>query len=242
MGALNDFRAGQVVFDDSAQAAGSNRAIQRYLDYMQSVQGDVAYPTGFATDNEVQSIPLYTPTVSGGTFDLDFTLADGTLFSANAIAFGANAATIEGAIDTGATGNVTGWTNGDISVSGGDLNTAPVVLTFNGASVSGANHGLTVIDGALLTGGGSANAITQTTAGQANRAAWAMLKVLNVVDTIPEQGQTTGFNVIGDRGIMYLNPPAVVLKALALQAAIDDGVDAIETILLDGLRANGVAV
>jgi hypothetical protein len=46
---------------------------------------------------------------------------------------------------------VAGWTNGDISVSGGPLTDDPIVLTFDGTSVTHQNHAQTTINGSSLT-------------------------------------------------------------------------------------------
>ena len=112
---------------------------------------------------------------------------------------------------------------------GGPLTTTPVTLTFDGASVDGGNHGLTVIDGASLTGGGTAGAVSESTAGQTGRPAWEALQMSGIIGgTIPEQGEDA--NSITDAGgwrgmPQRLSVPAI--KALALQAARDDGHDAI---------------
>ncbi|MHA2266127.1 MAG: hypothetical protein ACXAEN_27345 [Candidatus Thorarchaeota archaeon] len=138
---------------------------------------------------------------------------------------------------------VSGWTASDISVAlTGDLTTNPATFTYDGTSVAGANHGTMVVDDTLLTGGGSAGAVTVSTAGQTTRPALAVLRSMNAVSTVPDQGDTAGLVVVGVAGSMYLNPSADVLRALALQAAIDDDNDALETAILDGLRANGVEV
>jgi hypothetical protein len=122
--------------------------------------------------DEVQSIAAHVATVSGGTFALTINLTLGT-FTTAGIAYNANAATIETAIDVAATAaGIVGWTNGDISVAGGDLVTTPVTLTYDGASVASLNQGAVTIDGALLTGGGSAGAVTTTTAGNSPIASW----------------------------------------------------------------------
>lgn len=106
-----------------------------------------------ATTNEVQAIEQYAVNFSGGTFTLtfDLNLATGD-FTTAAIAYNANAATVETAIDVAATlAGVTGWANGDITVSGGPLTAGDLVLTFDGTSVDQLDHGQTTINGALLT-------------------------------------------------------------------------------------------
>jgi hypothetical protein len=83
--------------------------------------------------NEVQEIDVYNGAVTGGTFRIELPAS----FTTAPIAFDANAATIEAAIDAAATGVIVGWTNGDIAITGGPLTTTPVVLTFSGDSVAG---------------------------------------------------------------------------------------------------------
>jgi hypothetical protein len=241
MGALTDFVANAITYDKSDQSAGIGRAVKRYFDELAKVQGDPAYPSGYAVTNEVQS--MATATQTAGNMTLSFTLASGETFTTASILFSAVAATIESAIDSAATtASVVGWTNGDITVSGGAVDANPVVFTFDGVSVAGQNHAdivLADVDGT----GGAWGAVTVTTNGQENRSAWAVMNMINVVSgTIPIQGTILPLTVDGQQGSMHLNPNADVLRALALQASIDDGSDAVETAILDGLRANGVAV
>lgn len=126
--------------------------------------------------DEVQSIAQDDTDHTGGTFALTINLSNGESFTTAAIVFNAAAGVIETAIDVAATAlPVTGWTNGDITVSGGILQAAgaAVVLTFDGASVDDLNHGLTVFDGALLTGGVEpATRVTVTTEGSAPVTGW----------------------------------------------------------------------
>lgn len=177
-------------------------------------------PAAYGAKDEVQSIAIYEGTVSGGDFTLTVTLRDGTTFTTAAIAFDANAATIEGAIDTAATGVVAGWTNGDITVAGGTLDSAPVTLTFDGDSVAGQNHALSTIDGTGLTGGGSAGTITATTEGQTARPARAVLYNLGVIAdaTPPAQGLTTA----PTKGANLLGVPPWVVRELAQEVAFED--------------------
>lgn len=246
MGALNDFITNQVVYDNSDQATAIERSMKRYFDELTKIQGDPAYPAGFDVTNEIQS--MATSTATGGTFTITIILRNGETATTAAIAFGAIASVVETAIDTAITTEITGWTNGDISVSGGAVNVAPVVFTYDGTSVAGQKIVLMTVDGALLTGG-SEGAVTVTTDGQTTRESWAVLRFINVIGSVtpPIQGGVVGLVVVGERGNMQLQPNADVLNALALQCALDDGVGdteiaAIEFAILDGLRANGVSV
>lgn len=214
----------------SSTAPGVDKSIRRQLEAMGVMLGDPVVSGDTAVIDEVQSLAVHSGTVDGGTFTLEFTLAAGANFTTAGIAHNANAATIEAAIDSAATAaSVPGWTNSDISVAGGPLTTTPVTFTFDGDSVDGANHALIVVDGASLTGGGSAGAVSQTTAGQAGRPAWEALQLAGIIGgTIPEQGENADSitDAGGWRGMpQRLSIPAI--KALALQAARDDGNDAI---------------
>lgn len=178
---------------------------------------DPAVPAAYAVKDEVQSIAIYDGTVSGGDFTLTITLRNGATFTTAAIAFDANAATIEAAIDTASPASVG---DGDIAVTGGPLTTDPVVLTFSGASVAGNNHALTTIDGTGLTGGGTAGEITATTEGQTVRNARAVLYNLGVIAdaTPPAQGLTTA----PTKGDNLLGVPPWVVRELAQEVAFED--------------------
>jgi len=346
MGVIADIRniTGKKTINPDA-VDGIPGRIADYLERLDNIAGDPAYPAVLDTKNELQSIAQFVPTVSGGTFTLTVLLRNGQTFTTAAIAFGAsaatiesaidasadgvdevqsiaqdatdhtggtfaltiklqnaetfttagiafnaNAATIEGAIDTAATGVITGWTNGDISVSGGilqaagaavvltfdgtsvaadnhvltvfdgalltggsepatrvtvttegslpvvgwtngdisvaggDLNTAPVTLTFDGTSVAGVNHALTTADGSSLTGGGSMGAITETTAGQSKRTSWAVLEIIGATTgSIPAQGAITPITGSDGRHKFAAFPNNLVLRHLCQEADAEDG-------------------
>jgi len=234
MGVITDIRdiTGKKTINPSA-VDGIPAHVADYLKRLENITGDPAYPAAFNTKNEAQSIAQFVPTVSGGTFTLTVTLANGETFTTAAIAFGASAATIESAIDTAATGVVTGWTNGDISVAGGDLNTAPVTLTFDGTSVAGTNHSLTTADGSALTGGGSMGAITETTPGQTKRTSWAVLDIIQALTgNPPTQGEISPIVGSDGRHKFAAFPDNLVLRHLCQEAdAEDDSPDG----LLDAL-------
>lgn len=210
--------------DSTLSATANQRVMKAYVDNLISVQGDPAYKTRDAIKDEVQSIAQHVATVSGGTFALEVKLFNAETFTTAGIAFDAIASVIETAIDVAASGVVTGWTNGDITVSGGDLNTAPVVLTYDGASVLSQKHHLTIIDGALLTGGGSAGAVTVTTAGQPNRPALATMNLIGLTNDTQDIGSLpVAADYVGARGDLHLNPNELVLKMLATEAGIECG-------------------
>ena len=118
---------------------------------------------------------------------------------------------------------VVGWSNGDITVAGGHLNTNPVTLTYDGTSVKEQNHAAVTMDDALLTGGGSGGAITTTTEGQSDRLGYAALTQLGIVSgTIPaEDVVPTALVVAAPPGARLLS--AETIRAIALEIAIAEG-------------------
>jgi len=86
--------------------------------------------------NEVQNLAQIAST--SGNWKLTFTVPGSDAVTTANLAFDINAAELETAINVAATAaGVTGWTNGDISVSGAaDINAGALVLTFDGTSVS----------------------------------------------------------------------------------------------------------
>lgn len=236
MGVITDIRniAGKKTINPDA-VDGIPARVADYLETLENITGDPAYPAALDTKDEVQSIAQFIPTVSGGDFTLTVLLDNGETFTTADIVYNASAVTIESAIDTAASGTVTGWTNGDISVSGGDLNTAPVVLTFDGTSVAGANHALTIADGTGLTGGGSMGAITETTAGQTKRTSWAVLEIIGATTgSVPAQGEITPITGSDGRHKFAQFPNNLVLRHLCQEADAEDGSP---TGLLDALLA-----
>jgi hypothetical protein len=145
---------------------------------------------------------------------------------------GAASTTTEGAAA------VVGWTSGDISVSGGTLLAAgaDVVLTFDGASVSGQNHGQTVIDGSGLTGGSlDSPAETTNTNGQSKRSAWAALVAMGFATTsdVPAQGaDAVAFTPASYPGDNAYYPSQATIRALADEAAISDDNVLTRTVIL----------
>jgi hypothetical protein len=234
MGAIADFLSAAVTIDTTPPTDPLDRRVYRELKAIQDGDaGGFDVPSNLQAADEVQSIAIYVGTVSGGTFTLQFVLAGGKTFTTANIAFDANAATIEGAIDTAATAaGVVGWTNGDITVAGGPLTTTPVTLTFDGASVDEANHGLVVMDDALLTGGGSGGAITTTAEGQAARLGYAILRQLGILSgTVPAEGVVPSALVVG-ASVSERRISGATVRAIALEIAIAEGNDDIYAALV----------
>jgi len=219
---------------------GAQRAVASGIAALQARQGgDVDYPSGYAAVNEVQSIAIYSGTVSGGNFTLTVTLKDVPAFTTANIAHSANAATIEAAIDTAAAAaSVPGFVASDISISGGPLTTTPLTITYDGASVAGKNHAEIIINGAGLTGGGTAGDESVTTEGQTTRSALAVLFALGVLAGAPpvqDESGTVTAGTVNATNPAY--PGEDVIRALAAEAAVQDRVAALETniILAAGL-------
>lgn len=203
-----------------APSSPSLRELSRLLGSV----GDFDVPTSLLAVNEVQSIAKYGGTVTAGTPTLTITLASGKTFTTAAFAYNAAAATIQAAIDAAATAaGVSGWTNGDIVVAGGDLTAAPVTLTFSGASVAGQKPGLTSIDGTTLVGG-TAGAVSITTNGQSDRMAWALLQRFGLVNgTVPVQGSDpTGITAGYKRGQFPFGISDQLVQDLIEEATIED--------------------
>ncbi len=230
MGLISDFLSASVSIDITPPITPLDRRAYRELKAIVS-EGDSVLPSALQAADEVQSIAAYVATVSGGDFTLEFTLWNGETFTTAAIAWNADAATIEAAIDTAATAaSITDWTNADISVAlTGDLTTNPATITFDGASVTEANHVLVVMNDGGLTGGGSGGAITTTTEGQTDRLGYGVLIMLGILSgTVPAEGVTPSALVVsapvGARRIS-----AETIHAIALDIAVAENNVAIES-------------
>ena len=192
---------------------------------------DEAVPTAAAATDAVHTLAEDTVDHTGGTFTLTIAIRQASgleeSFTTAAIAYNANAATIEGAIDTAATSaSITGWTNGDISVAAAstDLQGGAVTLTFDGSSVDEANHTLTVFNDSMTGGTSPTTRVTKTTAGQTERAALAVLINYNIIDsgTIAEQAASTDSGGFVRATTQQRNVPGVIVKALCKEAAAED--------------------
>lgn len=236
MGTIQDWLDNSDTMQQSGQRVGLQRSVQEDLNKIKDLYADPARPSSYDAVNAVYTEGTYDGSVTGGDRTITITLFNGETFTTAAIAYNASAATIESAIDTAATGVVTGWTNGDISVSGGDPTTAAVVYTFDGSSVAGGRHTLS-IDGSGLTGGGSLGTVTETTPGQSVRYSWALLATLNVITAgMPDQGDNPSSLTVGEVGSSNpVVPNQQALRTIAKAAAIEDGNAQVETSILSAL-------
>lgn len=222
---------------DNLRQAG-DRAIYRDLNYAMQRAGDQDYPSGYDAIDEVQEIAAFGGAPSAGDFTLTISLKDEDAFTTAAIAYDADAATIEAAIDTAAAAaSIAGFVAGDIAVTGGPLTTTPIVLTYSGSSVSGKNHGEVTIDAGGVTGG-TAGAVSTTTDGQTQRTAWAILKVAGVVSGMPTvQGDTpSSLTVLNTRASFPQMISQDTIRALAHEAAVVDENEDVENEILRVLK------
>lgn len=130
--------------------------------------GKVGPYSGTAGTKEVQTITKDTGSITGGTYKLGFN----GVYTSN-IAFDANAATVQAALNAVATIVAVGG----VTVTGGPIGSSPLVVTFN----LGGNQSMIVDDSALLTGTTPGMAAAETTPG-----------VAGAVD-----GRQTAANIVG---------------------------------------------
>jgi hypothetical protein len=136
---VDDLQQGPIVINDVDMTADPLGAVA------EDVQGVVAV-------NEVQQIPKFTGAVDGGSFTLTLNIVDTEITTAN-IAWNASVATIEIAIDTVATGNVVGWSNGDVALDGTNMSNGTSNFTYVGPSVDSTDVPIIVITNVDLTNG-----------------------------------------------------------------------------------------
>ena len=192
---------------------------------------------GVAGVNEVQSIAAHTA-ATGGTYTLTLTLSGESAFTTGAIAYNANAATIQTAIDVAATtAAITGWTNADIVVTGGPLSSGALTLTFSGNSVKEKNHTQTTIDGAALTAAGTAGAPSTTTPGDVG-----VDEVQSIAAHVAATGGTYTLSLnINGGGVVTTGAIAYNANAATVQTAINavSGVTADHIVVTGGPLSSG---
>ena len=215
MGAISDLLAApKAIVAQGPTYQWLDRRIQAYV--------DAAAPSAAAAVDAVHT--LATSTQTSGTFTITVTLRNGETFTTGALTFDDVFGDVETAIDSAATtASITGWTNGDISVAGGPVNVGPITLTFDGASVAGIAHPVSVlndVDGA----GGAWGAIALTTLGQSSRPALAVLINLAVVSssTLPDQDLAVPDPTAVTEGDNYHKIPTQVVRDLAREMVEED--------------------
>jgi hypothetical protein len=207
------------------------------IDLDSSPVGIVTTPiNGGVGVDEVQRVATYVRNPTSGSFTLNFNLLGPEVFNTANIAFNANAATIESAIDVAAAAHPIGlWSNGDIAVTGGPLTEDAIVLTFSGSTVDEEDHSITAIADVDLDGHVQVGEVSSTS-GQTNRTALAALQVMGLIDSAPPpQGSATGITAASTRQTNPFFPSQETLQALSLQASIEDGVDELYSVLMTEL-------
>lgn len=143
MGVFTDLSEGVAAI--GASNPGIDKNVRRELKGLGIVTGDPVLTGVEISANEVQTITQFSVNpVTPATYTLTFNLFGGYTYTTAAIAFGANAATVQTAVDT-AVAAYPSYVAGHIAVTGGGLNAAAFTLTFSGASVAGKQHGQTTI-------------------------------------------------------------------------------------------------
>lgn len=235
MGVFSDLRATAKTIDFSTNRVGIERADVHQLDAQEARLGDVGYPTGYDAVNEEQTIPDVT--ADDGTYTLTFTMWDGSTFTTGALNHDDDAETIQTAVDTAADGVVAGYTAGDIDISGGPIDDADIEVVFDGDSVAGQNHGVIVVNSSLEASMNpvAAPTVTVDQEGQENRPAWAILKLLGVIDgTPPVQGEVNDSDYTADTNpnVNPYYPSQGLIRALAYEASVQDKNAAVEADIL----------
>lgn len=155
-----------------AKTFGPRSQVARALRTRAGIVDD--FPAEAAPVAEVQQIATwldsYTkrPAAAIPSVRLTFTLASGETFTTDYVGYNTSTSTVESAIDTAATAaGVTGWTNGDISVSGLTWNLGAMVFTYDGDSVTGVGQPEFTIDtlGLFVDYAGGTNPVVRAQAG-----------------------------------------------------------------------------
>jgi len=175
-------------------AKGPLRHVYEELVALQTVPGDPALASPYLKASHVTTIPAYADTVSSGNFTITINFPNyGVAVTTGNIAFDANEATIQSAVDAALDTKtiVATYNAGDVSVNlVGDLTANAATLTANGTTVNGAYMVVTTTNVNL----DADELVTPVvaTAGTMNRPAEATLKLFDVVvpsGTLPYQGQ-----------------------------------------------------
>lgn len=125
-----------------------------------------------AANDEVQTAQI-TGSPTGGTFTMTLYPSGGDPITTAALAYNITAAALETAIDAAFTAAAyPGWTNGDITVTGTDILTGDLTLTYNdgsagSGSLAASDVGELTMDISGLTGGTPATSIATTQEGNA---------------------------------------------------------------------------
>lgn len=178
--------------------------------------------------NEVQTATT-TETPDGGTFTLSVPHWNGTTITTAAIAWDANAATIETAIDTAFALVTPAPTAGGITVSGTKIGDDDIVLTYDGAEFAGRDWPLATVDAALLL---DAAVVCSSTFAETTKGSPAVAGVAVAV-LITTAGVTTAGGVYTTKGLFIVRH--AILDVGQMDFGSGNKVDAI-----DQLKALGI--
>jgi hypothetical protein len=232
MGIFTDFLADAKTFDTSPASDLANNGMRLVQALQSKMGGDRPYPSGYEAVDEVQE--LGNVTADDGTLDIAWTI-DGVEYVAEAIDHDDDAAAVQTIVDTAFAG-LTGYTAGDVEVTGGPIDTAPLVFTFGGV-LAGRNIAAPVVTNELLDTMEAAEdpAFTEDTRG-GGRAHWAILKAAGIIaDAAPPD---VGEALVVTAGPNLLEVNNQTIRVIAKEAGYLDGNLAVEAGILSGLGIN----
>ena len=220
MGALADTLAQKKTF-----SAGS--PLGRWLQAeINRLSVDEAVPAAATATDAVWDIAQSTQTSGNMTLTISVRRLDGVVetFTTGNIPYNGGQVDVENAINSGASGSITGWTNGDIDAQGSAINSVTnIELHFSGASVTGrvvTDVTLNDVSGA----GGAWGAVTQTTEGQSDRPALGVLLNYGVLSAADAQDAAASFQsgFTKGSGSESQRLHGGIIKALMREAAAED--------------------
>lgn len=235
MTVINDALSNATSYDITGEIDPLSRRIYKDLQRLK----DLPYPDAdLMKRSEIQTITPGDHIL--GTFDVDFTLADGSSFSLTTLSVSLTASVLQTNIDAEAAIEIPGYSSGDISVTGGPfgLGGSNTVITFAGESVKGPQP-LVEVDGGLLIGGTTEPQVSTTQSGIPENRFWlGIFKMLGLlVGNNPAWGQSPlgQYTVVSkDEVENYLHQETIV--KLLKEASIREGQDWEELLPLFGFR------
>lgn len=213
------------VYDD---IVATDRSIVRYL--KRQDPGD--FPPGGQPLNEVQVIDEFSgPAPTGGTWDLIFTLLDGSVVPVTIPYNTSTIPAIQALVDAALDGQIPGYAAGDIVISSVLGITNDIKLSFTGNSVRYTRYPLVQTDTSNLIGtAGTFGPVTELVAGHPARYGWSILYVLGVVKDLPSfvMGDLppAGYFNVNPQGSRADYPPQWVIRGLAEEMAyVEDNIE-----------------
>jgi hypothetical protein len=208
-----------------SDGVGDEKVINNYLDE-QVEKLDIVLASPYTGTNAVHTVTK-DAAIDGGNYTLTFRLQNGQTFTTASLIYTSNAAAIQTAIDVAAAAVVSGWVNGSIVVTGGNIATNNIVLTFSGTSTSGTRPTLTEINDVDIETG-AVGEVTETTPGVSTAPVLALVSALGWL-VIPSRTDPTGWT----RNTLIKKPVASVCEYVARQAAYETGLDSAYTKVIE---------